>query len=254
MALLKVNGLSGRGERDARHALPRVLRDHLGLTGTKFGCGIGQCGACTVHLDGNPVRSCVLPIFAVKGEITTIEAVGESAAGKHVQAAWLSLEVVQCGFSRARSCRPKRCLPAFRVRTIRISMPRCPASCAGARVSAYSCCYQGSKMRTYGVMREEALPDVARRRFLTAGARFAFFRPARAFEREPDLAAVGALDVAATGFDGFVPDGFIRIGVDGRVVLVVLSVEMGQGIATGEAMIIADESAPVSETPHSTLL
>src|ERR1700675_1390509 len=77
------------------------LRDHLGLTGTKFGCGIGQCGACTVHLDGNPVRSCVLPISAVKGEITTIEAVGETAAGKRVQAAWLSLEVVQCGYCQS---------------------------------------------------------------------------------------------------------------------------------------------------------
>ena len=67
-----------------------ALRDVLALTGTKFGCGIGQCGACTVHLDGNPVRSCVLPISAVKGEITTIEAVGETAAGKRVQAAWAS--------------------------------------------------------------------------------------------------------------------------------------------------------------------
>ena len=78
-----------------------ALRDVLALTGTKFGCGIGQCGACTVHLDGNPVRSCVLPISAVKGEITTIEAVGETAAGKRVQAAWLSLEVVQCGYCQS---------------------------------------------------------------------------------------------------------------------------------------------------------
>jgi isoquinoline 1-oxidoreductase subunit alpha len=78
-----------------------ALRDVLALTGTKFGCGIGQCGACTVHLDGNPVRSCVLPISAVKGEITTIEAVGETSAGKRVQAAWLSLEVVQCGYCQS---------------------------------------------------------------------------------------------------------------------------------------------------------
>ncbi|MFM0342266.1 xanthine dehydrogenase family protein molybdopterin-binding subunit [Paraburkholderia fungorum] len=99
-------------------------------------------------------------------------------------------------------------------------------------------------MKAYGAIGEDALPDSARRRFLTAGALlvgFAFVRPARAFEREPDLAAIGALDAAATGFDGFVPDGFIRIGVDGRIVLVVPSVEMGQGIATGEAMMIAEE-------------
>ncbi|MFL9919515.1 xanthine dehydrogenase family protein molybdopterin-binding subunit [Paraburkholderia fungorum] len=99
-------------------------------------------------------------------------------------------------------------------------------------------------MQTYGAIGEDALPDNARRRFLTAGALlvgFAFVRPVRAFEREPDLAAIGALDAAATGFDGFVPDGFIRVGVDGRIVLVVPSVEMGQGIATGEAMMIAEE-------------
>ena len=99
-------------------------------------------------------------------------------------------------------------------------------------------------MQAYGAIGEDALPDKARRRFLTASALligFAFVRPLRAFEREPDLAAIGALDAAATGFDGFVPDGFIRIGVDGRIVLVVPSVEMGQGIATGEAMMIAEE-------------
>ncbi|MFL9910471.1 xanthine dehydrogenase family protein molybdopterin-binding subunit [Paraburkholderia sp. RL17-337-BIB-A] len=99
-------------------------------------------------------------------------------------------------------------------------------------------------MQTYRAIGEDALPDNARRRFLTAGALlvgFAFVRPLRAFEREPDLATVGALDAAATGFDGFVPDGFIRVGVDGRIVLVVPSVEMGQGIATGEAMMIAEE-------------
>jgi mono/diheme cytochrome c family protein len=98
-------------------------------------------------------------------------------------------------------------------------------------------------MQTYGAIGEDALPDKARRRFLTAGALligFAFTRQLRAFEREPDLAAIGALDAAATGFDGFVPDGFIRIGIDGRIVLVVPSVEMGQGVATGEAMMIAE--------------
>jgi isoquinoline 1-oxidoreductase beta subunit len=99
-------------------------------------------------------------------------------------------------------------------------------------------------MQSYGAIGEDELPDKARRRFLTAGALligFAFARPLRAFEREPNLAALGALDAAATGFDGFVPDGFIRIGVDGRIVLVVPSVEMGQGIATGEAMMISEE-------------
>ena len=79
-----------------------VLRDVLGLTGTKFGCGIAQCGACTVHLDGNAVRSCVLPIGSIGGRsITTIEGVGTTAAGARVQRAWLDLEVVQCGYCQS---------------------------------------------------------------------------------------------------------------------------------------------------------
>jgi len=79
-----------------------VLRDVLGLTGTKFGCGIAQCGACTVHVAGKPVRSCVLPVSSVgDSAVTTIEAVGESAVGRKVQEAWLDLEVVQCGYCQS---------------------------------------------------------------------------------------------------------------------------------------------------------
>ncbi len=79
-----------------------VIRDLVGLTGTKFGCGIAQCGACTVHLDGEAVRSCVLPISAVGNrKVTTIEAVGETAAGKKIQKAWFALEVVQCGYCQS---------------------------------------------------------------------------------------------------------------------------------------------------------
>jgi isoquinoline 1-oxidoreductase alpha subunit len=79
-----------------------VLRDVLHLTGTKFGCGIAQCGACTVHVDGKPTRSCVLPVSAVAGStITTIEAVGSTAEGARIQKAWLDLEVVQCGYCQS---------------------------------------------------------------------------------------------------------------------------------------------------------
>ena len=79
-----------------------VLRDIVGLTGTKFGCGIGQCGACTVHLDGKPTRSCILPIGAVAGRpITTIEGVGATAEGARIQKAWLDLEVIQCGYCQS---------------------------------------------------------------------------------------------------------------------------------------------------------
>jgi isoquinoline 1-oxidoreductase alpha subunit len=79
-----------------------VLRDILGLTGTKFGCGIAQCGACTVHVDGEPRRSCVTPITDVAdASVTTIEAVGETPEGKAIQKAWLDLEVVQCGYCQS---------------------------------------------------------------------------------------------------------------------------------------------------------
>jgi isoquinoline 1-oxidoreductase alpha subunit len=79
-----------------------VLRDVIGLTGTKFGCGAALCGACTVHLDGQPIRSCVTPVSAAAGKkITTIEAIGETPAGKTVQAAWIALDVPQCGYCQS---------------------------------------------------------------------------------------------------------------------------------------------------------
>src|SRR6476620_5908416 len=79
-----------------------VLRDVLGMTGTKFGCGIAQCGACTVHVDGEPRRSCVTAVAdGADSQIVTIEAIGETPAGKAVQAAWLDLEVVQCGYCQS---------------------------------------------------------------------------------------------------------------------------------------------------------
>jgi isoquinoline 1-oxidoreductase alpha subunit len=79
-----------------------ALRDVLGLTGTKFGCGIAQCGACTVRVDGQAVRSCVLPVSALAGrKVTTIEAIGETPEGKRIQQAWLDVEVVQCGYCQS---------------------------------------------------------------------------------------------------------------------------------------------------------
>jgi len=79
-----------------------ALRDLAGMTGTKFGCGLGLCGACTVHIDGAAARSCITPISAVSGKkITTIEAIGATPAGKRVQQAWLELEVPQCGYCQS---------------------------------------------------------------------------------------------------------------------------------------------------------
>lgn len=79
-----------------------VLRDVLGLTGTKYGCGIAQCGACTIHLDGNPVRSCVLPVSAIGDRrVTTIEQVGETPHGRKIQQTWIDANVVQCGYCQS---------------------------------------------------------------------------------------------------------------------------------------------------------
>jgi isoquinoline 1-oxidoreductase subunit alpha len=99
---IKVNGLDHAVEADGDTPLLWVLRDVLGLTGTKFGCGMALCGACTVHLDGVPARSCVTPLDSVgDAAITTIEAIGDTPAGKRIQRAWLDLEVVQCGYCQS---------------------------------------------------------------------------------------------------------------------------------------------------------
>ena len=99
---LTVNGEQKTFDAPPEMPLLWVLRDILGMTGTKFGCGIAQCGACTVHVDGKAVRSCVLPVSAVENRaITTIEAVGNTPVGAKVQKAWLDAEVVQCGYCQS---------------------------------------------------------------------------------------------------------------------------------------------------------
>jgi isoquinoline 1-oxidoreductase subunit alpha len=105
---IKINGAQHQVDVDGDTRLLWVLRDVLGMTGTKFGCGIALCGACTVHLDGVAVRSCQLPVGAVAGRaITTIEGVGETTAGAKIQKAWLDLEVIQCGY-----CQPGQIMSA----------------------------------------------------------------------------------------------------------------------------------------------
>jgi isoquinoline 1-oxidoreductase subunit alpha len=102
MTTLKVNGEDKTFEAPDDMPLLWVLRDVLGMTGTKFGCGIAQCGVCTVHIDGNPVRSCLLPIGSIgKKAVTTIEGVGATPVGAKVQKAWLDLEVIQCGYCQS---------------------------------------------------------------------------------------------------------------------------------------------------------
>src|SRR5260221_4108479 len=102
MVSLVVNGKTREVDAAPGTPLLWVLRDSLRMTGTKFGCGIAQCGACTVHLDGEPVRSCVTPASAAAGKkVTTIEGIGATRAGKAVQAAWIRHDVPQCGYCQA---------------------------------------------------------------------------------------------------------------------------------------------------------
>jgi isoquinoline 1-oxidoreductase alpha subunit len=105
---VKINGASHRIDAPDQMPLLWVLRDVLGMTGTKFGCGIAQCGACTVHLDGVAVRSCQLPVGSIGDRaITTIEGVEATPAGAKIQKAWLDIEVIQCGY-----CQPGQIMSA----------------------------------------------------------------------------------------------------------------------------------------------
>jgi isoquinoline 1-oxidoreductase alpha subunit len=102
MAILTVNGKKMTVDADPDTPLLWALRDHLDLTGTKYGCGMGLCGACTVHLNGQPARSCQTPLSAAAGKrITTIEAVGQTKEGRAVQDAWVANDVPQCGYCQS---------------------------------------------------------------------------------------------------------------------------------------------------------
>jgi isoquinoline 1-oxidoreductase alpha subunit len=99
---LNINGKSRMVDADGDTPLLWVLRDVLQMSGTKFGCGMALCGACTVHLDGQPTRSCVTPIESIgKKRVTTIEAIGATPAGKRIQAAWIKHDVPQCGYCQS---------------------------------------------------------------------------------------------------------------------------------------------------------
>jgi isoquinoline 1-oxidoreductase alpha subunit len=102
MISLTINGKPAKVDADPNTPLLWVLRDHLQLTGTKYGCGIAQCGACTVHIDGRAIRACVTPVSIASGkQVTTIEGLAETALGKKVQAAWQEVDVPQCGYCQS---------------------------------------------------------------------------------------------------------------------------------------------------------
>jgi isoquinoline 1-oxidoreductase alpha subunit len=105
---LQINGQKRTVDVDADTPLLWVVRDVLGMTGTKFGCGMGLCGACTVHVDGQATRSCITPVESVAGKaVTTIEGIGATTTGQAVRHAWIKLDVVQCGY-----CQPGQIMSA----------------------------------------------------------------------------------------------------------------------------------------------
>ena len=187
-ATISVNGHTYSVDVDGDTPLLWVLRDVLGMTGTKFGCGMALCGACTVHIDGVATRSCVTPIDSVgASKITTIEAIGATATGARIQKAWLDREVVQCGYCQSGQIMSASALLASNpIRRIPISTMRCPATSAAAGpMSEFA--KRSSKPRnppegrlTMILDRIASRPpsrtnlrsanDLSRRRFLQAGA------------------------------------------------------------------------------------
>ena len=156
MITLTVNGTTQNIDADADTPLLWVLRDHLSLTGTKYGCGMALCGACTVHVDGAAVRSCVLPLKAVEGKrVTTIEGLSKDRSHA-VQRAWMESTCRNAATaSRDRSCPRRHCSHPIQRRAMPTSMPRCPEISAGAAPTSVSarpsigqpsCCARRSQM------------------------------------------------------------------------------------------------------------
>ncbi|AMO23945.1 (2Fe-2S)-binding protein [Ramlibacter solisilvae] len=149
MSKLQVNGKDLDVDADPAMPLLWVLRDTLGMTGTKFGCGQALCGACTVHLDGAPVRSCVTPVSAAAGKkLITIEAIGEDRIGKAVQAAWVKHDVAQCGY-----CQSGQVMSA----TALLRSKRFPTDAEINQAMAGNICRCGTYMRIRAAIRDAAV-------------------------------------------------------------------------------------------------
>jgi isoquinoline 1-oxidoreductase subunit alpha len=149
---LEVNGRAHAVDVDEDTPLLWVLRDEIALKGTKFGCGVGLCGACTVHLNGAPVRSCAVPVSAVgNAAVTTIEGIGDTAVGARLQKAWLDVDVVQCGY-----CQPGQIMSAAALLT------RTPAPSDDDIVSAMNgnLCRCGTYLRIHEAIKRAAKTDL----------------------------------------------------------------------------------------------
>ena len=226
-----------------------VLRDVLGMTGTKFGCGMALCGACTVHLDGQPIRSCVTPV-ARRGRqaITTIEAIGETPNGERVQEAWLDLDVVQCGYCQSGQIMSAAALLGEQSASERRRHRRGPwraTSVAAARIRASAAAI---KQRVREGSLTMARDSVSRRTFLKASAAagggllLSFAAPRQAAGRGQPSARPPRPDSRPTPSSGS-----IRTGPS---TLIIQQVEIGQSTYTSMPMLIAEELEVALDQVH----
>src|SRR5215468_1510993 len=152
MITLTVNGKPRKLDIPEEMPLLWALRDVLAMTGTKFGCGMGLCGACTIHIDGQPTRSCITPASAAVGKrITTIEAIGNTPAGKKIQAAWLALDVPQCGYCQSGQIMSASALLAANAK---------PSEADIDNVMAGNICRCGTYLRIRAAIKKAANQDV----------------------------------------------------------------------------------------------
>src|ERR1700738_2448311 len=251
---IKVNGVDRTVDVDGDTPLLWVLRDVLGMTGTKFGCGMALCGACTVHIDGAATRSCITTIDSIGGSaITTIDAIRDTAAVAKIQKAWLDREVVQCGYCQSGQIMSASALLASSPHPtdadiddamsgehllLRHLSPHSRSNQAGRavdRTGRLTMILDHTASRPTDPEQSGSANDLSRRCFLQVGAAAGgglllslALRPANS-------------EAAAAGAEGFAPNAFIRIERDGQIVLTMPYVEMGQGTYTAIPMLIAEE-------------
>jgi aerobic-type carbon monoxide dehydrogenase small subunit (CoxS/CutS family) len=245
MISLKINGRTYSVQAPDDMPLLWVLRDLLNLKGTKFGCGIAQCGACTVHVDGRPVRSCLLSAANVGSrEVTTIEAIEQKESGRRIQQAWLELEVVRCGY-----CQSGQIMSAAALIERNPSPDDAEIDAAnGRKYLPLRDLRPHTRRDQVGLPHMTGHLSISRRKLIVGGLMVAFTCSARARSATSD--ATGPSTIG----------GFVRISQEGGISLVMPSVEMGQGIYTAEAALLAeeldvrlDQIAAIAAPPNASL-